>query len=102
MEKLTDEEIKIAFDICSSEHLGCEDGCPFANSHFSIYTCTHKVLEYACEEIKRLKAARDAELDTIHAFGRDYESALDEINCLKLENERLINENIFLKRKYSE
>jgi hypothetical protein len=29
VEKLTDNEIVKALEICTHEHLGCEDGCPF-------------------------------------------------------------------------
>ena len=40
-------------------------------------------------EIEQLKAVRNAELDTIHTLGDDYEKALEEINRLKAEIERL-------------
>ena len=44
-------------------------------------------------EVERLQAVKEAELDTIHNLGDDYERALEEINRLKEEVERLENEN---------
>ena len=41
------------------------------------------------DEIERLKAVSNAELDTVHTLGDDYEKALEEINQLKAEVERL-------------
>ena len=82
---MTDNEIIKALNCCGNQMYSCTDK-----------DCKAKTLGSAVDlinrqkaEIERLKAVRNAELDTIHTLGDDYEKALEEINRLKAEIERL-------------
>lgn len=49
--KLTDAEIKKALEICTSEHLGCEDGCPLDGMN-----CGDEIPKLALDLINRQEA----------------------------------------------
>lgn len=79
-------EIIKALKICTSEHLGCEDGCPRGHNGLTYARCKLEFLKDVFDlvdrqnaEIKKLKAVADAELDTIHNLGDDYARVLEEM-----------------------
>lgn len=78
----TDADIEKALECCDKEN-GCYE-CPY---EFACYDDKYKsilskdALDYINRlkaEIERLQAVADAELDTIHDMGEDYERVLEE------------------------
>ena len=53
---MTDEQIIKALGLCSSENLGCEDGCPCGCNGLSLSQCRMAILKKAFALIKRQKA----------------------------------------------
>lgn len=51
---LTDAEIKKALEICASEHLGCEDGCPLKEMN-----CRFEMPKLALDLINRQEEDKD-------------------------------------------
>jgi hypothetical protein len=53
---MTDEQIIKALEICTSEHLGCEDGCPRRHNGLTYAKCRLGFLKDALALIKHQKA----------------------------------------------
>ena len=53
---MTDEEIIKALALCSSEHLGCEDGCPYIPRDIKAQFCSDALKKDALDLINRQKA----------------------------------------------
>ena len=53
---MTDNEIIKALEICTSEHLGCEDGCPRRHNGLTYAKCRLGFLKDALDLINRQKA----------------------------------------------
>ncbi len=91
---LTDAEVKKALDICASEHLGCEDNCPYVTNSDS---CSLKrdALDLINRQEAKLKALqmdnKQLETDNFNA----------NMNCehLQAEIERLKTEKLILSQK---
>lgn len=79
---MTDNEIKKALGICSSEHLGCEDGCPYVE-----VPCLGG--DALLKDAFALVKTKDTELDILI---RKNETLKDENFELKAEIERLEKE----------
>lgn len=56
---MTDEQIIKALEICTSEHLGCEDGCPRRHNGLTYAKCRLGFMKDALDLIKRQKAEID-------------------------------------------
>lgn len=54
-DKLTDNEVKKALEICVSEHLGCEDGCPLDGMN-----CGNEIPKLALDLINRQEAEKES------------------------------------------
>ena len=110
----TDAEIEKALECCSSDNFSKCEECPLKSELDEIFSCMSTkqklILDYINrlkakakeqqEEIERLKAVADAELDTIHDMGEDYERVLEEepiliqkakVEAIKEFAERLID-----------
>ena len=53
---MTDTEVIQALGICTSEHLGCEDGCPRRHNGLTFAKCRFGFLKDALDLINRQKA----------------------------------------------
>ena len=56
---MTDEEILKALKLCTSEHMGCEDGCPYRLGECLDDGYRSKPMKDALDLINRLKGERD-------------------------------------------
>lgn len=74
---MTDNEIIKAFECCNND--GCEN-CPNRPTCCEIDVTDEilNIINRQKAEIEGLKAIADAELDTIHDLGEDYERMLEE------------------------
>ena len=52
--KMTDEDIIKALGLCTSKHLGCEDGCPRRNNGLTFSQCRSVLQKDALSLINRL------------------------------------------------
>lgn len=102
-DKLTDNEIKKALEICASDNLGCEDGCPYvSNSDFcSLKKDTIELINrlelknYQLE--KQVSEIQNANLIDFKATIENYKA---ENKSLKAEVERLAD-SLKLYRNYN-
>lgn len=87
---MTDEQIVKALECCTNEHLGCEDGCPYADVGCYDEDGFHTIpMKDALDLINRQKAEieqKDIEIDILI---RKKEALRDEICELQSEVERL-------------
>ena len=79
---MTDEHIIKALGLCSSEHLGCEDGCPCGCNGLSLSQCRMAILKKAFDLINRQKA----EIEELY---KSLDKYILEIHSQKAEIERL-------------
>ena len=84
MNKLTDNEIIKALKICTSEDLGCQDGCPYISGG-----CVSEIKKHVLDLINRQKAEIEIKNTEIDILIRKKESLRDEIAELQAEIERL-------------
>lgn len=83
--KLTDIEIEKALECCFNRDFEDCKECPLENEFDELFSCMNTrnrlTLDYINRlkaENERLQAVADAELDTIHDMGEDYERVLEE------------------------
>ena len=81
---MTDNEIIKALKICTSEDLGCQDGCPYISGG-----CVSEIKKHVLDLINRQKAEIEIKNTEIDILIRKKESLRDEIAELQAEIERL-------------
>ena len=79
---MIDEQIIKALGLCSSEHLGCEDGCPYTAREYKGDLCSIRLKKEALALINRQKT----EIDILI---RKKENLRDEIAEQQAEIDRL-------------
>lgn len=79
---MTDNEIKKALEICASDNLGCEDGCPYVTKSNS---CSLK--KDTLDLINRLQAENLKLLSNLTSLQNDLTDAEAENERLKKSNE---------------
>ena len=91
-DKLTDAEIKKALEICTSEHLGCEDGCPLDGMN-----CGDEIPKLALDLINRQEGVNekneniirvaDKTIATLNAEVERLQDSIDRYN-IQVANQR--------------
>ncbi len=86
---MTDKETVKGLGLCSSDYLGCEDGCPYLSMDIGDNSCRNNLIRDALNLIlsrNKELLQKDAEIDILICKN---ERLKDEVSELMEENERL-------------
>ena len=93
---MTDEQIIKALGFCSSEHLGCEDGCPYTAREYKGDLCSIHLKKDALALINRQKTEIDILIRKKEALRDEIAELQAEIERLRAENNALDGANVLL------
>ena len=91
---MTEEQIIKAVGLCSSEHLGCEDGCPYTSRAMDGELCSLVLKGDAFAVLKR----KNAEIEELY---KSLDNYILEIHSQKAEIERLREFGDKLRKAYA-
>ena len=86
---MTDEQIIKALKLCTSEHMGCEDGCPYRLGECLDDGYRSKPMKDALDLINRQKAEIETKQSAYELCKQEYDSMFNANRNLLAEVERL-------------